>query len=181
MNRIFIFVFLIFVIILIFVFKPRKPELNINLVVSSIRNVSELAVVRYNYEKIVKFEKSPICKGTIVIKGDVEGFLDLSKIKKEDVKIRDSIVYINIPDVEMRFNLRDYRVFKELLLNCNRTEFLNSAIEKGRKIVIEDAKSKGIEEQTRERIKDILKNLIKDFGFKDVIFLMHQEVLTLQF
>ncbi len=171
MNRILILILLILVvIILIFVFKPRKPELSINLVVSSIRNVSELAVVRYNYEKIVKLEKSPICKGTIVIKGDVEGFLDLSKIKNEDIKIRDSIVYINIPDVETRFNLRDYRIFKEFLLNCNRTEFLNSVIEKGRKMVIEDAKSKGIEERTRGRVKDILKNLIKGFGFKDVVF-----------
>jgi hypothetical protein len=172
LSKYIIVLVIVLIIIIALLFQNKNPELRMDIILGSINNIKDISVVQYHYEKIVKLNKAPNCNMTVIIKGNVEGFLNLNKVHKEDIKIKDSIVYIYLPDVELRFNLIDYRIFKEFVLfNCNRIELLNEAISKGKNLIIKEAKKDSIEEKTRERVREILRNLIMGFGFKDVIFI----------
>ncbi len=171
MNKYLVIIALIFILIVSFaIFENKKPNVKTSVILSSINSIKELSVVKYQYEKIVKFKKNEFCNITLVVKGNVEGFLDLKQISKDNIKILDSIVYVHAPQIQLRVNILDYRIFKEnILFGCDRIELLNSAISSSKSTILQEAMKDGIEEKTKYRVEEILNNLIKNFGFKKVI------------
>jgi hypothetical protein len=166
----------ILIIILIFVFfnnfQKENVKMNKSLLLISVKEIKELSVIQVPYHKIVKNKKGFLCEITIILKGYVEGYINLENLREDDIKIKDDIVYITIPKPEYRFNSDYFNVFKENTAFCDRIKLINETIKLGENMILEDAKKDGIEKTIENRVKEVLSKFVKGLGYKDAQFII---------
>lgn len=171
----------ILIIILIFVFfnnfQKESVKMNKSLFLVSVKEIKELSVIQMPYHKIVKNKKGFFCEITIILKGYVEGYINLENLREDDIKIKDDVVYITIPKPEYRFNSNYFSVFKENTAFCNRIQLINETIQLGEKMILEDAKKDGIEKTIEDRVKQVLNKFVRSLGYKDVQFIVKDSLV----
>ena len=175
-NKNIIAIIAILIIILIFVFfnnfQKESVKMNKSSFLISVKEIKELSVIQIPYHKIVKNKKGFFCEITIILKGYVEGYINLENLREDDIKIKDDIVYITIPKPEYRFNSNYTSVFKENTISCDRVSLINETRQLGEKMILEDAKKDGIEKTIEDRVKEVLSKFVKSLGYKNVQFII---------
>jgi len=171
----------ILTIILIFIFfaknsQKRAVKMDKSLFITSVKEIKELSVIQVPYHKIVKNKKGLFCEITIILKGYIEGYINLEDLREDDIKIKDDIVYITIPKPEYKFNSNYFNVFKENVILCDKIKLINETIQLGKKMILEDAKKDGIEKAIEIRIKEVLSKFVKSLGYKDVQFIVRDSI-----
>ncbi|MCS7244785.1 MAG: DUF4230 domain-containing protein [candidate division WOR-3 bacterium] len=153
-------------------FKNQVKVQNIDVVISSAKKIQKIGSLSIPYQKIVKNKKENFCSITLVIKGIVIAYLDLENVKKDNIKIKEDTVYITVPDVHFDVSIESHRVFKENTLFCDRIALINESLQKGKIAILEDLEKDNFKKIAVDNARRILKELIKSFGFKEVIFLV---------
>lgn len=170
-----LYVLLLVLVVLILFYPKSKNQIkvqNVNAIIESAKKIQKIASLSVPYQKIVKNKKENFCNITLVIKGKAIAYLDLENIKQDDIKIKDDTVYITIPSIHFDVSIESHRVFKENTLFCNRIELINEALQKGKLLILEDLEKDSIKEIAMDNARRIMKELIKGFGFKEVIFIV---------
>lgn len=97
-----IFILCVAVALLLWRRSDNRPELDSRAVVTQVRQLNELATVRYTVQKIVgiKEQKTPVGEESIllIMQASVQAGIDLSQLAPDDVSFRpDGSVVIRIP------------------------------------------------------------------------------------
>ena len=109
-----LFACLIFFAGMMYAGKNSEPEITSTSLTQQLQEVSDLAVLEYNYTKVGKFENSlelngwdiPLTKKSFLLtySGKLQAGIDMSKI---DIIVEDKTITVLLPDVEIISNVID--------------------------------------------------------------------------
>jgi hypothetical protein len=159
-------------------------------IVRDVRSLSRLETIQFTIEKVITAEKN---QGTLsalfgdklilVGHGNVIAGFDLSKVGANDVKVKDGVLYITLPEPEIFTSALDndksYIYDRETGLLTKGDIHLESSARSTAEHEIEQAAIEdGILEQARQNGENYLSRLLSDLGYPEVIFVYPDKAPT---
>jgi hypothetical protein len=151
-------------------------------VVTSVRDLARLQTIEYTVEKVITAEVGQGTFGFLfgdrlifVAHGVVQAGLDLEKLRPEDLRVENGVLYVDLPEPEVFIATldndksyvynRDTGVFSQGDVNLE-SSARRAAEEEIRKAAVDD----GILNLARQNGENYLYRLLRDLGFQEVIF-----------
>jgi len=151
-------------------------------IVHEVRSLARLETIQYTLEKVITAESSQGPLGflfgdrlLLVAHGYVIAGIDLAKLSPDDIKTKDGVLYVRLPEPEIFVATLDnsktyvYDRDKGLLTKGNyqlETGAREAAEAEIKKSAIED----GILNTANQNAETFLYNFLKQFGYKEIIF-----------
>lgn len=159
----------------------RQVFHNTATVIQQVRTVSELVTVKYVVERVVILEDIKWIAGLgesrvlLLAHGVVKGGIDLSKIKEDDVKIRDKRIEIKLPPAQIMDAYLDEKQTRVIERTTGLLRTFDKDLEQtARQNAVDDirraARTGGILKEADVRARTQLTNLFKQMGFESVEF-----------
>ncbi len=150
--------------------------------VYEIRNIGQLSTSEYTVGKIVKLDKTgeewyKFGERRILIscKAKIKAGIDLSKLSKDDIKIKGKTIEINLPPAEITsFTMDPKFVHTEMeSVSGFRDQFTqqekNDFLKQGEEAIREDIEQTSILKDAEKNAKTFVEDFYKELGFEKVI------------
>ncbi|HWJ03406.1 MAG TPA: DUF4230 domain-containing protein [Verrucomicrobiae bacterium] len=146
-------------------------------VLESVRNISELATVEYNFyqDKTLKENKNWFQRKTIIlfVKGSVKAGVNLSKVEPDDISVSGRNILVKVPKAEIlsvEIDLDKSKVAFEdtgLLANTSAQE-TKDLFAQAKEQIREAALEEKILDKAQDGTRNVLVNLLRGLGFEKV-------------
>jgi len=161
---------------------PERTQFESTLVLQEIEKLGKLELVKYNYKEVVEMENiakryldlgyfyipgGQDQKAILIAQGEAVACVDLQKIKKEDIELRQDTLIVSLPYPEIcyyKVNLENSK-FYDLKTSTNQKkagEFVDEVYAKAEAQVREAALQSGILEDARKMSGSILKPFLEN-------------------
>ncbi len=151
-------------------------------IIQEVRSLARLETIQYSVEKVITAEIGQNELGFLfgdrllfVGHGVVIGGVDLEKMMPEDLWIKDTIVYVRLPEPEVFIaaldNEKSYVYDRETgLLTKGDVNLEKTAREAAENEILKAAVEDGILDLARQNAENYLGRLLRGLGFGDVVF-----------
>jgi len=151
-------------------------------IVHEVRSLARLETIKFSLEKIITAEtRQGVFEWLVgdrlifVAHGEVIAGIDLNKLDPENLEVRDSVLYVQLPDPEIFVvaidNEQSYVYDRETGLLTHGEVNLESDARRAAEVEIEkSAREDGILDLARQNGESFLDRLFRDLGFPEVIF-----------
>lgn len=180
---------------------PESTQMESTLVLQEIEKLGKLELVKYNYKEVVEMENiakryldlgyfyipgGQDQKAILIAQGEAVACIDLQKIKKEDIELRQDTLIINLPHPEIcyyKVNLENSK-FYDLKTSSNEKkagEFVDEVYAKAEAQVREAALQSGILEDARKMSGSILKPFLENITGVTVLLRFSEKPDSIEF
>lgn len=151
-------------------------------IIQEVRSLARLETIQYSVEKVITAEIGQNELGFLfgdrllfVGHGVVIAGIDMEKLMPEDLWIKDTIVYVRMPEPEVFIatldNEKSYVYDRETgLLTKGDVNLEKTAREAAENEILKAAVDDGILDHARENAENYLGRLLRGLGFGDVVF-----------
>jgi hypothetical protein len=151
-------------------------------IVHSVRSLARLETIQYTVEKVITAETG---QGTFsflfgdrlifVAHGYVIAGVDMNKLQPDDLEVRDSVLYVTLPQPEIFVatldNDKSYVYDRETgVLTRGDVNLETSARQAAEQAIEESAMDDGILKLAQQNAENYLSRLLRDLGYPEVIF-----------
>lgn len=161
--------------------KSAKEVIKHQTTLEQIEALGKLELVKYTFKDILEYKidrpwyKGGNSKTLLIVAGEAVGCIDLTKIKKEHILEKDSVMIIQLPKPELcyvKVNQQDSRVYevKTGFMTFDEAQLIETAYKEAEKQVAKTAMESNIMEQTKKNAELILKPTLEQIARKKVVF-----------
>jgi hypothetical protein len=151
-------------------------------IVHSVRSLARLETIQYTVEKVITAETG---QGTFsflfgdrlifVAHGYVIAGVDMNKLQPDDLEVRDSVLYVTLPQPEIFVatldNDKSYVYDRETgVLTRGDVNLETNARQAAEQAIEESAMDDGILKLAQQNAENYLSRLLRDLGYPEVIF-----------
>ncbi|MGM0580040.1 MAG: DUF4230 domain-containing protein [Bacteroidota bacterium] len=161
---------------------PEKTQIESTLVLQEIEKLGKLELVKYNYKEVVEMENvakryldlgyfyipsGQDQKAILIAQGEAVACIDLQKIKKEDIELRQDTLIVNLPQPEIcyyKVNLENSK-FYDLKTSKDQKkagEFVDEVYAKAESQIKEAALQSGILADAKTMSNSVLKPFLEN-------------------
>ncbi|ADR22172.1 hypothetical protein MATR_01890 [Marivirga tractuosa] len=180
---------------------PERTEFESTLVLQEIEKLGKLELVKYNYKEVVEMENvakryldlgyfyipgGQDQKAILIAQGEAVACIDLQKIKKEDIELRQDTLYVNLPQPEIcyyKVNLENSK-FYDLKTSKDQKkagEFVDEVYAKAEAQIREAAVQSGILADAKTMSNSVLKPFLENITGVTVILNFSEQPNPIQF
>ena len=189
--------FIIILILLVWIYisssqeGENKTTVTRTTVLDKVEALGKLELVKYHFKEVTEltevskeyfdfFKLGPDSKIALISTVYAVGCLDLSKLRLEDVDIKEQVIYLHLPEPELCYYKLDLEKTRIFSLQSNplkdESEFIQKAYKNAEMEIKEAALSSGIMEQTKQNAELILKPLLENISGKTVVFVKSETI-----
>ncbi len=153
------------------------------IVLEKIENIGNLEVVKYNFNDIVEETVkrklfnidnfAPDSKVLLIVNGEAAACIDLKKVKKEDIQLKDDKVFITLPGPELcyaKVNHNNSKIYDaNLTARILNPELIDKGFKNAEKKIKQKALELGIIEKAKTNGKKLLQPLLQGITQRAVI------------
>jgi hypothetical protein len=151
-------------------------------IVHEIRSLARLETIQYTVEKVITAETGQGAFGFLfgdrllfVAHGFVIAGVDLEKVKTDDLRLEDNILYVTLPEPEVFVatldNSKSYVYDRQMgMLTQGDQSLETNARQVAEQTIKQAAMDDGILDQAKINAENYLSRLFQDLGYQDVIF-----------
>ena len=155
-------------------------------IINEVRSMARLETIQYTVEKVVTAEIGQEFLGDLfgdrllfIAHGVVIAGVDLSKLTMEDLELRDGLLIIDLPDVEVFIatldNDKSYVYDRQTgLLRKSEVDLETQARQIAEDEIYKAALADGILEQANANAELFMERLLNDLGFEVVVFVPYE-------
>ncbi len=152
-------------------------------IIRQVRSLARLETIQFTVEKVITAESGQIALAPLfgdrllfIARGKVIAGVDLSKLKAEDIEVREGVLYITLPEAEVFVtaldNEKSYVYDRETGLLTKGDINLESAARRAAEAEIEKAALEdGILDMARQNAETFLGHFLRNLGFSEVVFI----------
>ncbi|GAB3801296.1 hypothetical protein GCM10028819_28250 [Spirosoma humi] len=148
-----------------------------SIVLTEIKALGKLELVRYTFKDIVEHEQVntflPNANAVLIVEGEATGCLDLTRINLDNITTTDDSITIQLPKPELcgwKINHDRSRVYDTHFSFLNESQLVSDAYRKAEHQVKQSALNGGILNQTRQNANQLLRPLLERISGKKVGF-----------
>lgn len=170
-------------LILLFVFVKReflktRTEVTEDVMIEKITNIGKLELVKYSMKDVIEKKVSrsllPDKRILFVAAGEVTGCIDLTKVKKQDIKASADSVEIYLPKPEICYSKLDHQRSKVydlsgVFMPTDRQEMIEDIYKLAEQRILQNARDQNILGKTEENAQLIFKPLLENISGKKVL------------
>lgn len=180
---------------------PEKTRFESTLVLQEIEKLGKLELVKYNYKEVVEMENvakryldlgyfyipgGQDQKAILIAQGEAVACIDLQKIKKEDIELKQDTLVINLPQPEIcyyKVNLENSKFYdlKTSTDNKKAAEFVDEVYAKAEAQIKEAALQSGILADAKSMSNSILKPFLENITGVTVILNFSEKPEAIKF
>lgn len=151
-------------------------------IIHEIRSLARLETIKFSLEKIITaetrqgaFEWLVGDRLIFVAHAEVIAGIDLAKLEPEDLKVKNSVLYVQLPEPEVFLtdldNDQSYIYDRETgIFTHGEVDLETLARREAEKVIEESAVEDGILELAQQNAEAFLDRLFRDLGFPEVVF-----------
>ncbi|WP_316805148.1 DUF4230 domain-containing protein [Pedobacter nototheniae] len=147
------------------------------LLVEKIEAIGKLELVRYQISDVLEHKEKtdflPEASVLLIVKAEAVGCIDLTKIKKDDIRIEADTAVVNLPQPEIcyvKIDHKNSRVYDTKMAFFREAALVDEAYKAAEKQVSNEVKKSSILDQTKTNATNVLKPIIEGLGYKNVKF-----------
>ena len=172
---------ILFLVFMFFYIKRQffitRTEITEDVMIEKITNIGKLELIKYSMKDVIEKTVSrpilPDKRILFVASGEVTGCIDLTKIKKEDIKTGTDSVTVFLPDPEICYIKLDHQKSKVydltgVFLPADRQEMIEEIYKIAEQRILQNAKELKILEKTKENAQHIFKPMLENISGKKV-------------
>lgn len=180
---------------------PERTQFESTLILQEIEKLGKLELVKYNYKEVVEMENvakryldlgyfyipgGQDQKAILIAQGEAVACIDLQKIKKEDIELRQDTLYVNLPQPEIcyyKVNLQNSK-FYDLKTSSDKkkaADFVDEVYAKAEIKVREAAMQSGILNDAKAMSNSVLKPILENITGVTVILNFSEKPDTIRF
>lgn len=168
---------------------PERTQIESTLVLQEIEKLGKLELVKYNYKEVVEMENvakryldlgyfyipgGQDQKAILIAQGEAVACIDLQKIKKEDIEVRQDTLIVNLPQPEIcyyKVNLQNSKFYdlKTSSDNKKASKFVDEVYAKAEAQIKEAALQSGILADAKSMSGSVLKPFLENITGVTVI------------
>ncbi len=159
----------------------KKESIKHQTALEQIEALGKLELVRYTFKDILEYKiERPWYQGgdsktLLIVAGEAVGCIDLTKVKKEHILEKDSVMIIQLPKPELcyvKVNQKDSRIYevKTGFMTFDDAQLVENAYKEAERQVEKTALESNIMEQTKKNAELILKPILEQIARKKVVF-----------
>lgn len=170
-------------LIVLFVFVKReflktRTEVTEDVMIEKITNIGKLELVKYSMKDVIEKKVSrsllPDKRILFVAAGEVTGCIDLTKVKKQDIKASADSVEIYLPKPEICYSKLDHQRSKVydlsgVFMPTDRQEMIEDIYKLAEQRILQNARDQNILGKTEENAQLIFKPLLENISGKKVL------------
>jgi|3_EtaG_2_1085321.scaffolds.fasta_scaffold11818_3 hypothetical protein len=180
---------------------PEKTRFESTLVLQEIEKLGKLELVKYNYKEVVEMENvakryldlgyfyipgGQDQKAILIAQGEAVACIDLQKIKKEDIELKQDTLIINLPQPEIcyyKVNLENSKFYdlKTSSDNKKAADFVDEVYAKAEAQIKEAALQSGILADAKSMSSSVLKPFLENITGVTVILNFSEKPETIRF
>lgn len=180
---------------------PERTQFESTLVLQEIEKLGKLELVKYNYKEVVEMENvakryldlgyfyipgGQDQKAILIAQGEAVACIDLQKIKKEDIELKQDTLIINLPQPEIcyyKVNLENSKFYdlKTSTDNKKAAEFVDEVYAKAEAQIKEAALQSGILADAKSMSNSILKPFLENITGVTVILNFSEKPEAIKF
>lgn len=180
---------------------PERTQFESTLVLQEIEKLGKLELVKYNYKEVVEMENvakryldlgyfyipgGQDQKAILIAQGEAVACIDLQKIKKEDIELKQDTLIINLPQPEIcyyKVNLENSKFYdlKTSTDNKKAAEFVDEVYAKAEAQIKEAALQSGILADAKSMSNSVLKPFLENITGVTVILNFSEKPEAIKF
>ncbi|WP_296619203.1 DUF4230 domain-containing protein [Marivirga sp.] len=180
---------------------PERTQFESTLVLQEIEKLGKLELVKYNYKEVVEMENvakryldlgyfyipgGQDQKAILIAQGEAVACIDLQKIKKEDIELRQDTLIVNLPQPEIcyyKVNLQNSKFYdlKTSTDNKKAAEFVDEVYAKAEAQIKEAALQSGILADAKSMSSSVLKPFLENITGVTVILNFSEKPEAIRF
>ncbi len=160
-------------------FKPfslQGIQTSHNVVLKEMSALGKIELTNFTFRDVVEQELQvsylPNPKAILIVQGNAVGCIDLTKVRAEDVAIKDDTLIVHLPDPELCHYSIDHehsRIYDTEYAFMNEQALLNEAYSRAQEKIKQSALEMGILEQTKKNANLILKPILENISGRKVV------------
>lgn len=172
---------ILFLVFMFFYIKKQffvtRTEITEDVMIEKIANIGKLELVKYSMKDVIEKKVSrpilPDKRILFVASGEVTGCIDLTKVKKEDIKSEVDSVTVFLPKPEICYSKLDHQKSKVydltgVFLPADRQEMIEEIYKLAEQRILQNARELNILQKTEENALLIFKPLMENIAGKKV-------------
>jgi len=180
---------------------PERTQFESTLVLQEIEKLGKLELVKYNYKEVVEMENvakryldlgyfyipgGQDQKAILIAQGEAVACIDLQKIKKEDIELKQDTLIVNLPQPEIcyyKVNLQNSK-FYDLKTSKDQKkagEFVDEVYAKAEAQIREAAIQSGILAEAKTMSNSVLKPFLENITGVPVVLNFSEKPDAIQF
>lgn len=180
---------------------PERTQFESTLVLQEIEKLGKLELVKYNYKEVVEMENvakryldlgyfyipgGQDQKAILIAQGEAVACIDLQKIKKEDIELKQDTLIVNLPQPEIcyyKVNLQNSK-FYDLKTSKDQKkagEFVDEVYAKAEAQIRETAIQSGILADAKTMSNSVLKPFLENITGMPVVLNFSEKPDAIQF
>ncbi|WP_256012506.1 DUF4230 domain-containing protein [Desertivirga xinjiangensis] len=172
---------ILFLVFMFFYIKRQffvtRTEITEDVMIEKITNIGKLELVKYSMKDVIEKKVSrpilPDKRILFVASGEVTGCIDLTKVKKEDIKSGVDSVTVFLPKPEICYSKLDHQKSKVydltgVFLPADRQEMIEEIYKLAEQRILQNARELNILQKTEENALLIFKPLMENIAGKKV-------------
>jgi hypothetical protein len=158
-------------------FFKTRAEITEDVMIEKITNIGKLELVKYSMKDVIEKNISrpilPDKRILFVAAGEAAGCIDLTKVKKEDIKASEDSVTIFLPEPEICYAKLDHQRSKVydlsgVFLPADRQEMIEDIYKLAEQKILQNARELNILGKTKENAELIFKPMLENISGKKV-------------
>ncbi|WMN12171.1 DUF4230 domain-containing protein [Marivirga salinae] len=180
---------------------PEKSQFESTLVLQEIEKLGKLELVKYNYKEVVEMENvakryldlgyfyipgGQDQKAILIAQGEAVACIDLQKIKKEDIELKQDTLIVNLPQPEIcyyKVNLQNSKFYdlKTSSDNKKAADFVDEVYAKAEAQIKDAALQSGILADAKNMSSSVLKPFLENITGVTVILNFSEKPEAIRF
>jgi hypothetical protein len=180
---------------------PEKTQFESTLVLQEIEKLGKLELVKYNYKEVVEMENiakryldlgyfyipgGQDQKAILIAQGEAVACIDLQKIKKEDIELRQDTLIVNLPQPEIcyyKVNLQNSKFYdlKTSSDSKKATDFVDEVYAKAESQIKEAALNSGILSDAKMMSNSVIKPFLENITGVTVVLNFSEKPDSIKF
>ena len=147
------------------------------LLVEKIEAIGKLELVRYQINDVLEHKEKtdflPEASVLLIVKAEAVGCIDLTKIKKEDIRIEADTAVLNLPQPEIcyvKIDHKNSKVYDTKMAFFREAGLVDGAYKAAERQITAEVKKSSILNQTKTNAINVLKPIVEGLGYKNVRF-----------
>lgn len=164
--------------IIYFMVKPNEPEKIVvthDMILEQVEEIGKLELLKYNIRDIIEYKKErswlPNSKTALIVVGEIVACIDLSKILRDDIVIKNDSINLTLPLPEICYSKIDHtrsRVYDVKYGLWEAHELVDEAYKEAETQIHNQTINMGIITDSKQSAIKILTSLLNSFGFKKI-------------
>lgn len=180
---------------------PERTQFESTLILQEIEKLGKLELVKYNYKEVVEMENvakryldlgyfyipgGQDQKAVLIAQGEAVACIDLQKIKKEDIELRQDTLYVKLPQPEIcyyKVNLENSKFYDLKTSNDQKKagEFVDEVYAKAEAQIKDAAVQSGILADAKTMSNSVLKPFLENITGVTVILNFSEQPDVIRF